>query len=784
MKNKIIIILSVFICFLIIIWNLNVGAEGNYSLITELKITENDGDLSLIANEEFRVLLGISSGTHKSVGKFKYEFKYNPEVFEYKSYSIGKNVKNENELQDEFNIVNDVENGIITIEYENMEDTEAFYMGNLISLRFQVKFYLKNGSFSFEPTTNCFFEDLEGFSINSTTNSVNVTTYIPSTENRLQSLVVTTRDGQEVNLSPLFDPMSEYTTYRATVNATSVSINVVAAEKGRADSLVNKYLDYGENVFTVVSKSEASGVREYKIYITRPDTRSSDNTLKSINGVDNFSSDVTEYNITIPSSESGFTAEAIANDSKAKISYKPTSKRVSLNYGETKSITIIVTAENGSKKEYVLNVTRKDDRSSNNLLNSLTVSGTTFEFNPNNTSYRLTVDNKYSNVIVNAIPQDARSVVTGTGNKTLVEGSNNVTIVVKAENGKEKIYSLVIVRKDSDGKMSNLSNNTNLNYLRFRTLNTGLVTSVNLQQGVYNYEINVPNSSEMVEILYEQEDKKAIVSLEGNRDLVLGKNYYRIRVTAENGSTMIYSVTVNREEIQNLVKNNKNDIINAINSGTDLAVTVSVEYNDDERIVDEAIISALKKSNKTLTYQVFDSNKKLDYSISLSSSNIQSVKSLDYRLSNITSNQSQIDTLSNASKSFYLNFEGSKEIPGKTKVKVNIKDTFTPENILTLYYYNEETGKLDLIVDNLIINSGYVEFTIEHMGDFVLVDKNLSNLTEEDSTVLLIVGGVLLGIVLIIILINIIKRKKNRVKIPKIEETNKQEETTVINEST
>ena len=64
MKNKIIIILSVFICFLIIIWNLNVGAEGNYSLITELKITENDGDLSLIANEEFRVLLGISSGTH------------------------------------------------------------------------------------------------------------------------------------------------------------------------------------------------------------------------------------------------------------------------------------------------------------------------------------------------------------------------------------------------------------------------------------------------------------------------------------------------------------------------------------------------------------------------------------------------------------------------------------------------------------------------------------------------------------------------------------------------
>ena len=47
MKNKIIIILSVFICFLIIIWNLNVGAEGNYSLITELKITENDGDFSL-----------------------------------------------------------------------------------------------------------------------------------------------------------------------------------------------------------------------------------------------------------------------------------------------------------------------------------------------------------------------------------------------------------------------------------------------------------------------------------------------------------------------------------------------------------------------------------------------------------------------------------------------------------------------------------------------------------------------------------------------------------------
>ena len=748
MKNKLIAILCIFACSIIVIWKVNVTAEeSNTTIVSYLSASK----VSVKATDQFSVTIRIPSGLNNSLAKFKYELSYDSEVFSYMSYSMGQK-----ESEEEVILTNDIENGKIIAIYENLDNEVVLNNGNIITFMFEVKPIYRNETFTFSLSGSDYY-DLDGEIINGTCTNASVELFIPSTDTHLRSLSIS-----EGTLTPAFDPY--VTEYTATVDSPAIKIDALAPEKGMivSGSIGNKALDYGENVLRVISKAESGSTLVYRIIITRTDNRSKDNTLKSISGVNNFRNDVTVYDIALPTEEGSFTAEAIANDSKAKISYNPSSKRVLLDYGETKKITITVSAENGDKREYVLNVTRKDDRNTNNLLKSLTVSGATINFDPNVSSYRVMVDNKYSNTIITALPESATSTVTGTGVKILKEGSNTLPIVVKAENGSEKVYTIVIIRKDSEGKISDLSNNTNLNYLRFNT------TNIKLQQGVYSYEISLPNSSETGEIFYETEDSKAIVSLEGNRDLNVGKNYYRIRVTAENGTTVVYELTVIRQEIQKFLKNNREAIIDARKTSSDSTVIVSVEHNDDERIVDTSIIETLKNNDKTLTFQVFDANKKLDYSVSLNSKNIENIKTLDYRLKNVTSNQNRIDTLSNAKKTFYLNFDGTKTIPGKIKIKVNVSNTFTQENTLTLYYYNSENDSLELIEDNLYVNGGYTEFTINNMGDFILIDKEVMKMSESDSTAILIVGGAILGIILLIFIVKIIKRKRSVVKIPDI----------------
>ena len=58
----------------------------------------------------------------------------------------------------------------------------------------------------------------------------------------------------------------------------------------------------------------------------------------------------------------------------------------------TATITVTVTAENGTKSTYKINATRKDDRSKNNNLSSLSVSNTNIQFNGGQV-YTATVEN-------------------------------------------------------------------------------------------------------------------------------------------------------------------------------------------------------------------------------------------------------------------------------------------------------------------------------------------------------------------------------------------------------
>lgn len=90
------------------------------------------------------------------------------------------------------------------------------------------------------------------------------------------------------------------------------------------------------------------------------------------------------------------------------------------------------------------------DGSPNNTLNGLSVDGheITPSFERFATSFDLIVENNVSQIKVNASKADGRASVAGDGNVALNVGNNEVKVVVTAENGDVRTYTINVVRKE------------------------------------------------------------------------------------------------------------------------------------------------------------------------------------------------------------------------------------------------------------------------------------------------------------------------------------------------
>lgn len=87
--------------------------------------------------------------------------------------------------------------------------------------------------------------------------------------------------------------------------------------------------------------------------------------------------------------------------------------------------------------------------SPNNKLNGLGVEGFTLTptFNRDTYSYDLIVDHSVTNVTVSASVIDSKASVRGNGNVSLSSGINDISVVVRAENGTERTYTIHVVRQ-------------------------------------------------------------------------------------------------------------------------------------------------------------------------------------------------------------------------------------------------------------------------------------------------------------------------------------------------
>lgn len=200
------------------------------------------------------------------------------------------------------------------------------------------------------------------------------------------------------------------------------------------------------------SKDTVIGEVSYSTQIARP--LSTDNKLKSLS-VSNatispsFNANTTSYTASVPYSVSKLDITAKANDANAKVSINnPT-----LTPDATTKVSVTVTAENGNKKTYTISVYRAKDpnyvANDDNNLKELTVENFFLSplFTPDNTSYVIWLPYETEMVNVTGKANDSKASVRVEGGESLLPGEDNeIKVICTAENGTEKIYTVIAKR--------------------------------------------------------------------------------------------------------------------------------------------------------------------------------------------------------------------------------------------------------------------------------------------------------------------------------------------------
>ncbi len=174
--------------------------------------------------------------------------------------------------------------------------------------------------------------------------------------------------------------------------------------------------------------------------------KSNDATLKnlSISGVNfEFSSDKYDYEVDVNNDVDKIEIEAIVNNDKAKVTIP---EDLSLKIGKNK-FTIIVEAEDGTKREYNITVNRLDRKLSNNTyLSKLTIEGYDIIFRKDKYIYNIG-DIKNNKLNVKAEAEDKTSKIDIYGNNSI--GKNGVIVVKVTAEDKTTSEYIIYVNNNS-----------------------------------------------------------------------------------------------------------------------------------------------------------------------------------------------------------------------------------------------------------------------------------------------------------------------------------------------
>jgi len=213
----------------------------------------------------------------------------------------------------------------------------------------------------------------------------------------------------------------------------------------------------------------------------------------------------------------------------------------------TKTIKITVKAKATTTTEDKDDDKTTTTKSSDATLKSLTSNVVDLDFSKNKTNYTVNVDKTVTSLGLKATVNNSKAKVKITGDENFVTGNNIVKVVVTAEDGTTKTYTITVV-KSKYGHAPLLD-------LEVK----GYELSPEFEPDRYKYTVDAVGITS-VELDYKLADQDSKVVIEGADNLKVGENIVKLTVTEKDGTVTTYTITVNVAPSADTVEEENNTI--------------------------------------------------------------------------------------------------------------------------------------------------------------------------------------------------------------------------------
>ena len=274
--------------------------------------------------------------------------------------------------------------------------------------------------------------------------------------------------------------------------------------------------------------------------------------------------------------------------------YTKNGQKINTSFRETS-----VEIKENIKQERITKEGTETNQSNSSLQSlNLDIEGITPEFKSDVYKYYVTVPTSINNILVTVTPSNKDANVTVTGNTNLKNGLNIINInVTSVDNTNTTNYEIYVTKTDNKE-----SSNTNLETL---AIENTLLNNI-FDNSITNYNIEVGNSVDSLNILAIPEDENASVEISKGGILQEGNNIIKVTVTAKNGFSKkeyiinVYKRNINEEEIYNQEQEDNKNKLNGIYETEKTSNEQIKEQQNQEEVIIENKETQENKTTKSI----------------------------------------------------------------------------------------------------------------------------------------------------------------------------------------
>lgn len=171
-------------------------------------------------------------------------------------------------------------------------------------------------------------------------------------------------------------------------------------------------------------------------------------------------------------------------------------------------------------------------KDSNSYLKELTLKGTDFIFSRDVETYNLKINKDITNIEITAKPESEKATVKIENNEN-IDIDKPILITVTAEDDTSRVYRIILSYTDEK------DNNTNLSKIEIQGYN------IEFKPDVTEYALKINKSDKTLDMIVETESDLSTYEIKNNTNLK-NKSKVVITVTAENGDTKDYTITIKK----------------------------------------------------------------------------------------------------------------------------------------------------------------------------------------------------------------------------------------------